>query len=285
MPELPEVETVRRHLAERIEGDVIRDVEVRLPRIVRHPALNVFAERLREQGIHRVGRRGKYLLFQLDQVLLVSHLRMEGRYAVANPSEPELPHTHVVFRLASGRELRYADVRQFGTMDAVLKGEPLPKGLAELGPEPFDPALDGAALHERWRGRRAPIKSLLLDQRQIAGLGNIYVDEALFAAGIHPLTPAGAVGAEELGVLLREIRDVLARAIREGGSSVRSFRDGYGRHGGFQIQLAVYGRAGEPCPRCGGAIQKIKVAGRGTHVCPACQPISVAAPIGTGVNA
>lgn len=285
MPELPEVETVRRHLAERIEGDVIRDVEVRLPRIVRHPALNVFAERLREQGIHRVGRRGKYLLFQLDQVLLVSHLRMEGRYAVANPSEPELPHTHVVFRLASGRELRYADVRQFGTMDAVLKGEPLPKGLAELGPEPFDPALDGTALHERWRGRRAPIKSMLLDQRQIAGLGNIYVDEALFAAGIHPLTPAGAVGAEELGVLLREIRDVLARAIGEGGSSVRSFRDGYGRHGGFQIQLAVYGRAGQPCPRCGGAIQKIKVAGRGTHVCPACQPISVVAPMGTGVNA
>ena len=285
MPELPEVETVRRHLAERIEGDVIRDVEVRLPRIVRRPALNLFAERLKEQGIRRVGRRGKYLLFQLDQVLLVSHLRMEGRYAVANPSEPELPHTHVVFRLASGRELRYADVRQFGTMDAVLKGEPLPKGLAELGPEPFDPALDGAALHERWRGRRAPIKSMLLDQRQIAGLGNIYVDEALFAAGIHPLTPAGAVGAEELDGLLREIRDVLARAIREGGSSVRSFRDGYGRHGGFQIQLAVYGRAGQPCPRCGGAIQKIKVAGRGTHVCPACQPISVAAPMGTGVNA
>jgi len=285
VPELPEVETVRRHLAERIEGDVIRDVEVRLPRIVRRPALNLFAERLKEQGIRRVGRRGKYLLFQLDQVLLVSHLRMEGRYAVANPSEPELPHTHVVFRLASGRELRYADVRQFGTMDAVLKGEPLPKGLAELGPEPFDPALDGAALHERWRGRRAPIKSMLLDQRQIAGLGNIYVDEALFAAGIHPLTPAGAVGAEELDGLLREIRDVLARAIREGGSSVRSFRDGYGRHGGFQIQLAVYGRAGQPCPRCGGAIQKIKVAGRGTHVCPACQPISVAAPMGTGVNA
>ncbi|AEJ44522.1 bifunctional DNA-formamidopyrimidine glycosylase/DNA-(apurinic or apyrimidinic site) lyase [Alicyclobacillus acidocaldarius] len=285
MPELPEVETVRRHLAELIEGDVILDVAVRLSRIVRHPSPSLFVERLKDRSICRVERRGKYLLFELDGVLLVSHLRMEGRYTVADPAEPELPHTHVVFRLASGRELRYADVRQFGTMDAVLEGEPLPKGLAELGPEPFDPALCGAVLRHRWRGRRAPLKSLLLDQRQIAGLGNIYVDEALFAAGLHPLTPAGAVGAETLDVLLREIRAVLARAIREGGSSVRSFRDGYGRHGGFQIQLAVYGREGKPCPRCGGAIQKIKVAGRGTHVCPACQPISVAAPKGTGVNA
>ncbi|WP_062305838.1 bifunctional DNA-formamidopyrimidine glycosylase/DNA-(apurinic or apyrimidinic site) lyase [Alicyclobacillus sendaiensis] len=285
MPELPEVETVRRHLAERVEGDVICGVDVRLPRIVRYPAPEMFAERLKGQGIRRVGRRGKYLLFELDRGLLVSHLRMEGRYAVADPSEPEDPHTHVVFRLASGRELRYADVRQFGTMDAVLAGEPLPKGLVELGPEPFDPALSGEVLRRRWRGRRAPIKSLLLDQRQIAGLGNIYVDEALFAAGIHPLTPAGWIGTEALDRLLEEIRDVLARAIREGGSSVRSFRDGYGRHGGFQIQLAVYGRQGQPCPRCGGAIQKIKVGGRGTHVCPACQPASAAARIGTGVHA
>ncbi|WP_206831156.1 bifunctional DNA-formamidopyrimidine glycosylase/DNA-(apurinic or apyrimidinic site) lyase [Alicyclobacillus fructus] len=285
MPELPEVETVRRHLAERVEGDVIREVEVRLPRIVRHPAPVLFADRLRGQRIQRVDRRGKYLLFRLDTVLLVSHLRMEGRYEVAHPSEPELPHTHVVFQLASGRQLRYADVRQFGTMDAVVEGEPLPNGLAELGPEPFDPALDGAALHERLRHRRAPIKSLLLDQRQMAGLGNIYVDEALFAAGIHPLTPAGAVSRRQCDVLLREIRDVLARAIREGGSSVRSFRDGYGRHGGFQIQLAVYGRAGQPCVRCGQPIQKIKVAGRGTHVCPACQPVVSGMPVGTGVHA
>ncbi|MBF8379081.1 bifunctional DNA-formamidopyrimidine glycosylase/DNA-(apurinic or apyrimidinic site) lyase [Alicyclobacillus mali] len=285
MPELPEVETVRRHLAERIEGDVIRGVEVRLSRIVRHPAVDAFADRLRERAIRRVERRGKYLLFQMDGVLLVSHLRMEGRYAVADPSEPEAPHTHVIFRLGSGRELRYADVRQFGTMDAVLEGEPLPRGLAELGPEPFDPSLNGAALGRLWRGRRAPIKSLLLDQRQIAGLGNIYVDEALFAAGIHPLTPAGLVGAEALDELLREIRDVLSRAIREGGSSVRSFRDGYGRHGGFQIQLAVYGRTGEPCPRCGGTIQKVKVAGRGTHVCPACQRNPIARTAETGVNA
>ncbi|MDI9260900.1 bifunctional DNA-formamidopyrimidine glycosylase/DNA-(apurinic or apyrimidinic site) lyase [Alicyclobacillus sendaiensis] len=285
MPELPEVETVRRHLAERVEGDVICGVDVRLARIVRYPAPEMFAERLKGQGIRRVGRRGKYLLFELDRGLLVSHLRMEGRYAVADPSEPEDPHTHVVFRLVSGRELRYADVRQFGTMDAVLAGEPLPKGLAELGPEPFDPALSGEVLRRRWRGRRAPIKSLLLDQRQIAGLGNIYVDEALFAAGIHPLTPAGWIGAEALDRLLEEIRDVLARAIREGGSSVRSFRDGYGRHGGFQIQLAVYGRQGQSCPRCGGAIQKIRVGGRGTHVCPACQPASAAAQIGTGVHA
>ncbi|SIS56068.1 bifunctional DNA-formamidopyrimidine glycosylase/DNA-(apurinic or apyrimidinic site) lyase [Alicyclobacillus vulcanalis] len=285
MPELPEVETVRRHLAERLEGDEICDVEVRLPRIVRYPGVQAFAERVRRQTIQRVGRRGKYLLFQLETVLLVSHLRMEGRYMVADPDEPELPHTHVVFRLGSGRELRYADVRQFGTMDAIAAGEPLPRGLAELGPEPFDPSLDGSTLYERWHHRGVPVKSLLLDQRYLAGLGNIYVDEALFAAGIHPMTPAGALSPDQYDRLLREIRDVLDRAIREGGSSVRSFRDGYGRHGGFQIRLAVYGRAGQPCVRCGRAIEKLRVAGRGTHVCPACQPFTACGRVTTGVEA
>jgi formamidopyrimidine-DNA glycosylase len=272
LPELPEVENVRRSLESQVIGRTISEVEVRLPRIIRTPddVLRFIGE-LQGGTIERIDRRGKYLLFRVPPYTLVSHLRMEGQYTVAQTGEQEQPHTHVVFRFTDGTELRYRDVRQFGTMDLVPEGGRMPAGLASLGPEPFDPELNGEKLYHRIKHRRAPIKAVLLDQTTLAGLGNIYVDEALFLSGIHPERPANRIRKKEASLLLDAIRDVLSRAIDAGGSSIKSFVDGYGRHGGFQMDLDVYAREDEPCRRCGTPIVKLRVAGRGTHVCPKCQ--------------
>jgi formamidopyrimidine-DNA glycosylase len=156
-------------------------------------------------------------------------------------------------------------------MDLVPEGGSMPSGLACLGPEPFDAELDGEKLYKRLKHRKAPIKSVLLDQTTLAGLGNIYVDEALFETGIHPERPANQIKKKEASLLLDAIRDVLSRAIEAGGSSIKTFVNGYGRHGGFQMELGVYAREDEPCRRCGTPIVKLRVAGRGTHVCPKCQ--------------
>lgn len=272
MPELPEVETVRRGLSSLVVGKTIEYVNVRLPRIIRYPGVDGFVSRIEGRTIAGIRRRGKYLLIDIPPYTLISHLRMEGQYRVVPKDEPAAPHTHVVFGLSNGEELRYRDVRQFGTMDIILPDEPAPSGLATLGPEPFDANFAPDALYERIHRRAAPIKSVLLDQSVIAGLGNIYVDEALFLSGIHPLTPANCVSKKQCDGLLASIRDVLGRAIEAGGSSIRSYVNGYGRHGGFQMQLNVYARAGQPCLVCGGEIEKVRLGGRGTHYCPICQP-------------
>lgn len=272
MPELPEVENVRRSLEALVIGKTIEEVYVRLPRIIRFPQDSVvFAHQLKGCTIQGISRRGKHLLFDVPPYTLVSHLRMEGQYRVAGHTEPELPHTHVVFALNDGTELRYRDVRQFGTMDLVSNDSERPKGLLELGPEPFDEGLSRSGLYHRIHHRSAPIKAVLLDQTCIAGLGNIYVDEALFIAKIHPERSASRVTRRETGTLLDAIRDVLQRAIDAGGSSVKTYVDGYGRHGGFQMELNVYARDGQACRVCGTPIEKMRVAGRGTHVCPVCQ--------------
>lgn len=271
MPELPEVETVRRGLTSLVVGQTIHDVRVYLPRIIRHPTVPEFEERLVGRTIESIDRRGKYLLFHMAPYTLVSHLRMEGQYRVTDRDEPMAPHTHVVFGLSDGTELRYRDVRQFGTMDLLTEEEGWPSGLLTLGPEPFDPTLTPKLLYHRLHHRSAPVKSVLLDQTCIAGLGNIYVDEALFLAGIHPLTKAKSIGLRRCTELLNAIRDVLSRAIDAGGSSIRTYVNGYGRHGGFQMQLNVYARAGQPCFVCGQSIEKIKLGGRGTHFCANCQ--------------
>lgn len=273
MPELPEVENVRRNLETLLVGKQVKRVEVRLPRIVRTPPNpDVFAALLSGVTVTGVGRRGKYLLIHTDALTLVSHLRMEGQYRVARAGEPEPPHTHVVFHLADEMELRYRDVRQFGTMDLVYGNQPWPSGLLQLGPEPFDPVLDAGGLWRRIHSHRTPLKAVLLDQKTLAGLGNIYVDETLFTAGIHPERPANQVTKAQAEVLLSAIRDVLTQAIAAGGTTVKTYVDGYGRHGGFQIQLQVYAREGQPCRVCGTIIEKTRVAGRGTHFCPQCQP-------------
>ncbi|MFB5189586.1 bifunctional DNA-formamidopyrimidine glycosylase/DNA-(apurinic or apyrimidinic site) lyase [Alicyclobacillus fastidiosus] len=274
MPELPEVETVRRGLSALVVGKTIVYVHVHLPRIVRHPTPEEFEKRLVGRKVESIGRRGKYLLFDVPPYTLVSHLRMEGQYRVVPKDEPLALHTHVIFGLSDGTELRYRDVRQFGTMDLLTADETPPSGLVTLGPEPFDPALTPHVLYRSLHKRSAPVKSVLLDQSVLAGLGNIYVDEALFHAGVHPLTSANRIGQRRCEVLLKAIRDVLTRAIEAGGSSIRTYVNGYGRHGGFQIQLNAYGREGQPCLVCGQPIEKIRLGGRGTHYCPTCQPKS-----------
>ncbi|QQE78011.1 DNA-formamidopyrimidine glycosylase [Alicyclobacillus sp. SO9] len=273
MPELPEVENVKRSLESLVVGKTIKSVYVGLPRIIRTPddVLRFQAE-LAGCTIKAVARRGKYLIFEVPPFQLVSHLRMEGQYRFVEGNEEIAPHTHVIFHFTDGSELRYRDVRQFGTMDLVSEGGPLPKGLSLLGPEPFDEALTPAVFYQILHTRKAPVKAVLLNQECLAGLGNIYVDEALFAAEIHPARTAEKVTKRQAEKLLKEIQIVLEKAIAAGGSSIRTYVNGYGRHGGFQLQLEVYARDGQPCRRCGSLIEKTRVAGRGTHYCPQCQP-------------
>jgi formamidopyrimidine-DNA glycosylase len=272
LPELPEVENVRRSLQSLVAGKTITTVEVRLPRIVRTPDdVRQFEHLLAGCTIREVRRRGKYLLFDIPPYTMVSHLRMEGQYKLADTGEEEQSHTHVLFHFTDETELRYRDVRQFGTMDLIAPGGSYPSGLMNLGPEPFDPMFTADELYERVRKRSAPMKAVLLDQTCVAGLGNIYVDESLFLAHIHPELPANKVKRLQVQTLHTAIRHVLERAIEAGGSSIRTYVNGYGRHGGFQFELNVYSRDGEPCRVCGTAIEKSRVAGRGTHVCPTCQ--------------
>jgi formamidopyrimidine-DNA glycosylase len=274
MPELPEVETVRRTLGVLVAGRTIEQVTVRLPRIIQRIEPEAFCLELAGQTIREVSRRGKFLRFVLDDWTLVSHLRMEGRYGVHDADEPLEPHTHVIFRFADGKELRYRDVRQFGTMELFRRGEEWSKPpLAKLGLEPLDPAFTAKALKAALAKRTAKIKPLLLDQTKVAGIGNIYADEALFRARIHPERTADSLTGPEWKRLHAAIVETLTEAVASGGSSVKSYVNGQGEMGMFQLQLNAYGRKNEPCPRCGRPIAKTVVGGRGTHFCPRCQKV------------
>lgn len=273
MPELPEVETVRRTLSELVTGKTISAVTVRLPRIIQFPEPERFRAALAGQTIRGIGRRGKFLRILLDDLTLVSHLRMEGRYGVYGADDPVETHTHVIFHFSDGSELRYKDVRQFGTMHLFASGEDLSAPpLAKLGPEPLDPAFTTAVFRRRLDGRSGKIKPLLLDQTFIAGIGNIYADEALFRARIHPERPADSLTPAEIRRLHGAIVATLREAVEAGGSSVKSYVNGQGEMGMFQQQLFVYGCKGQPCHRCGRPVAKTVVGGRGTHFCPRCQP-------------
>ncbi len=274
MPELPEVETVRRTLIALVAGRTIERVTVSLPRIIQRPAEpEQFADMLAGQTIKTVERRGKFLRIVLDELVLVSHLRMEGRYGHYRSDEPVEKHTHVIFHFTDGTELRYKDVRQFGTMHIFLPGEEFALApLNKLGIEPLDESFTSEALRGLLGGRSGPIKPLLLNQAYVVGLGNIYVDEALHASGIHPERPADSLRKAEWERLYAAIRETLGRAVDAGGSSVKSYVNGQGEMGMFQYSLQVYGREQEPCRTCGTPIEKSVVGGRGTHVCPKCQP-------------
>lgn len=275
MPELPEVETVRRTLQTLVVGKTIRRATVSLPRIIQQPEPEPFCDALAGQTIRGIGRRGKFLRFELDELVLVSHLRMEGRYGVYDAGAPVEPHTHVIFHLNGDAELRYRDVRQFGTMHLFAKGRDLQeKPLNKLGIEPLEEQFT-ATLFARLLGpgkRKTKIKPFLLNQAFVAGLGNIYVDEVLFRAGLHPERAAGELEEEQAHRLHAAIVEVLSEAVRAGGSSVKSYVNGQGEMGMFQQQLHVYGRSGEPCVRCGAPLLKTVVGGRGTHYCHSCQP-------------
>lgn len=275
MPELPEVETVRRTLQRLVIGKTIESVDVRLPRIIQHPKdAEQFAFLLQGQTIRDVERRGKFLRIILDHYVLVSHLRMEGRYGLYRTDDPVELHTHVIFKFTDGTELRYKDVRQFGTMHVFPSGEDLKQApLHKLGLEPLDEAFTLEAFSSRLKGKSTKIKPLLLNQEYIVGIGNIYVDESLFLAGIHPERPASSLTKQELLKLHEAIIATLKAAVEAGGSTIKSYVNGQGEVGLFQHQFRIYGREGEPCANCGRTIEKTVVGGRGTHTCPSCQPL------------
>lgn len=273
MPELPEVETICKTLQELVIGKKIDNVTVNWPKIIKLPIIaEQFSDALKGQTIQDIGRRGKFLLFYLDELVLVSHLRMEGRYGLYDGNIDVEPHTHIIFHFEDQTELRYKDVRKFGTMHLFAKGEEnasLP--LSQLGPEPFSKAFSTEMLKERCQKTQRKIKAVLLDQTVVVGLGNIYVDEALFRAGIHPERKANSLTMDELSRLKKEITLTLQEAVEKGGSSIRSYVNSHGELGMFQLSLFVYGRKGEECRQCGENIEKIVSAGRGTHFCPQCQ--------------
>ncbi|MBA9087391.1 formamidopyrimidine-DNA glycosylase [Fontibacillus solani] len=275
MPELPEVETVRRTLTELIVGKQIESVTVSLPRIIQRPDdIRRFETELIGHHIQAIGRRGKFLRIIMDGLVLVSHLRMEGRYGVYDRSEPAEKHTHVIFHFTDGTDLRYRDVRQFGTMHLFRAGDEFNnKPLMKLGLEPLEESFTVEAFREVMSKRTTKIKPALLNQEYIVGLGNIYVDEALFEAGIHPEYPANMLTEDELHRLHEAIVNTLTHAVEAGGSSIKSYVNGQGEMGMFQHSLKVYGRKGESCVVCGYPIEKTVVGGRGTHFCPACQPL------------
>ena len=281
MPELPEVETIRRQLAPLVEGRRILHVEILDPRWSRPLAPQELADALTGRRVLALGRRGKYLLWELDEDLhLVQHLRMTG--AVLADPDPEPPHTRVRIELGpragkdagGARRVRLAisDPRRFGTGELLLGHEALERFLAaRLGLEPFDEGFTPAHLRSVMRGRRTPVKALLLDQRRIAGVGNIYADEALFGAGIHPRRPAGALSATQVTRLRETIIEALSAGIDSKGASIDDFRHVDGFRGSFQDRFLVHLREGEPCVNCGATIVKLIVAGRGTYVCENCQ--------------
>lgn len=276
MPELPEVEAVRQTLNQLVVGKTIERVSVHLPRIIRQPSVEAFQAQLVQTTISEVGRRGKFLKLVCKPWTLVSHLRMEGKYRLADAAEPVEKHTHVVFHFTDGTELRYQDVRQFGTMDLFPHGTEYEQPpLAKLGIEPMSAAFTADWLKGKLANRKTKIKPLLLNQALLVGLGNIYVDESLFRAGIHPERISGTLSVPEVVQLHNAIRQVLGAAIEAGGSSVRSYLNGHGEMGRFQQQIQVYGRKNEPCVRCGNMIERIVVGGRGTHLCFVCQPLSL----------
>lgn len=274
MPELPEVETVVRDLrAHELEGAVIREVEIRWPRMVAGTPPDRFVGALRGRTIVRVSRRGKHIILSLDngESLLV-HLRMTGKFRFAGRDGKPGAHDHVVVTLGDGRRLLFNDTRKFGRFRLVASVE---EGLAGLGPDALGAAFTATVLQERLAGRTRMIKPLLLDQTLVAGLGNIYVDESLWQAGIHPERRADTLTPAEIRRLYRAIRDVLGRAVRNGGTTLgageTNFYSVAGRRGRNADQLGVFRRTGEPCPRCGTTITRMVVGQRGTHVCPKCQ--------------
>ena len=278
MPELPEVETVRRAIAPVLEGARLEHVEIHDPRLVRPFDPGVVARELVGEHVDSVGRRGKYLIvrFASGRALLI-HLRMTGslRHAVRGALADD-PYTRAVLILDNGSDVGYRDVRRFGTWDLLEQEDVQPFLDARLGPEPLG-RLTAGRLAGRLEGRRAPLKSALLDQRTLAGLGNIYVDEALWQSRLSPLRPAGTLDPVELARLHRAIRSVLRKGIERQGSTLRDYALPDGASGTMQEEFRVYGRGGEPCERCGAVLERTTVGGRTTTFCPRCQPPRVSA--------
>jgi formamidopyrimidine-DNA glycosylase len=273
MPELPEVETIRAQLDSALRGRRLERVEIRDPRLTRPFDPGEVARELEGERIVGIDRRGKYLIVRFESGRsLLMHLRMTGSLRVAprGALSSDL-HERAVVRLDDRSDVTYRDVRRFGTWLVLERGELEPYLTERLGAEPLEGAFGVAELASRLEGRKAPIKAALLDQRTVAGLGNIYADEALWRARIHPLQPAGELEWGEIRLLHLGIREVLHVGLERQGATLRDYAAPDGRRGEMQEEFKVYGREGEPCIRCGTPIEKVRAGGRGTHFCPVCQ--------------
>ena len=271
MPELPEVETVRRGLERLVVSRTISSVEVKVPKMIK-TSYDSFLNDLPGQTIQAMRRRGKYLIFDFGQLIMISHLRMEGKYLLFTDQVPANKHFHLFFTLDDGSTLVYQDVRKFGTFDLLAKNqEEAYFTKKKLGPEPTKKAFKYALFERALMSSAKPIKSLLLEQKLVAGLGNIYVDEVLWAAKVHPETPAKELSKAAMKRVHDQTIAILQLGIEKGGSTIRTYRNALGEDGTMQNYLQVYGKTGQPCPRCVSTIEKIKLGGRGTHLCPHCQ--------------
>lgn len=272
MPELPEVETIKETLKQKLVNHKIVGISVRYPNLIEYPSSQDFEKEIVGETIHDLSRRGKWILFELDHYYLLSHLRMEGRYLFRRSNDPIQKHEHISFLLENGEELRYKDTRKFGRMHLIAKENLYQqKPLSELGLEPWDKELNAKYLKTKLKTKSIPIKTSLLDQSIITGIGNIYANEILFLGKINPMKSSNQLTLKELDTIICNTKKVLEDAIAQGGTTIRSYESSEGVHGRFQQNLYVHGKQGEFCSICGTEIIKTIVGGRGTYYCPKCQ--------------
>ncbi|MCI2109917.1 MAG: bifunctional DNA-formamidopyrimidine glycosylase/DNA-(apurinic or apyrimidinic site) lyase [Acidaminococcaceae bacterium] len=272
MPELPEVEQVRKTLSPHVVGQTIKEVEIRLPRLIQYPTAEEFAGKLKGKTIESIERRGKYLRLNVgkDTYILV-HLRMTGALLAVAKTAPEPDYAKIRFVLTGPEDLWFTDIRTFGTLYLIDHDDKIIEGYATLGPEPVGKGLTADYLEKACLKKTGAIKAVILDQKIVAGLGNIYADEALFAAGILPTRQANKLTKEEYEKLVQAMKKVIAQGIKNHGTTFRNYQDADGHKGDNVRHLMVYGRKAEPCKVCGTALEQIKVAGRGSVYCPHCQ--------------
>lgn len=270
MPELPEVETVKETLKRQILHRKIIGVRMYYPKLIEYPTSTEFETRIIGETIQNMHRRGKWILFELDHYYLLSHLRMEGKYFIRSKQEEVGKHEHIVFEFDNGEELRYQDTRKFGRMHLIEKENiETQKPLSELGLEPWDKKLTPDYLMKIYAKKKLPIKTVLLDQSIVVGIGNIYADEILFLSRLNPYIKACDLTMEDCKHVIYHTKKTLERAIKMGGTTIRSYTSSEGVHGRFQHELYVHGK--EQCPECHNEIVKVRIGGRGTYYCECCQ--------------
>jgi formamidopyrimidine-DNA glycosylase len=270
MPELPEVETTRRGIEPHIINCQVTNVAVHQPQL-RWPVTEDIGAYLSEQRISGISRRGKYLLFEIGKGHLLIHLGMSGSLRLVDKDVVRQKHDHVDIELSSGKILRYTDPRRFGAILWISGAPQLHALLKNLGPEPLTDEFSGDYLYQRSRGRKLPLKSFIMDSKVVVGVGNIYANEALFLAGIKPARQAGSISRKRYAKLAESIRQILANAIEQGGTSLRDFVGGDGKPGYFKQSLQVYGRGAQACNKCGAKLQELRLGQRSTVFCPVCQ--------------
>lgn len=275
MPELPEVETVRRTLNNMILGRTIESIDIHYSKIIKDVSVSEFRNRLVGQTLKDIDRYGKYLIFIFEDVVLISHLRMEGKYFIKDQLDTIEKHEHIIFNFTDGSSLRYHDVRKFGTMDLRNLDEIYTTyPISKLGYEPYDKLMTVKHLKGKLKNKGSSIKTCLLNQTIMTGLGNIYVDEVLFLCNLHPDRKPNSLNDSDFENIIKHATNVLYKAIELGGTTIRSYTSSLGVTGRFQNELNVHMKKGEHCPKCSTIIEKKKVNGRGSYYCPKCQQVN-----------